>query len=541
MLGVRLACVAGSIAALMMAGPAMAAPTPAPLGKPTRAATSAAKPAASPRVIAVDVGRVKGPHAKSFRVCVGAGRANEGLRADWQQQLGEVHRECGFRYVRFHGLLHDDMGVYQESRDGQPVYNWQYVDKLYDAILAAGVKPFVELGFMPSALASGTKTIFWWKGNVTPPKSYEKWEAFIEALTRHFEDRYGRDEVKTWYFEVWNEPNLDVFWAGTQAEYFKLYAHSVRAIKRVCRDYRVGGPATAGAAWVPEFLRHCAEQNLPADFVSTHSYNVDGSVDEFGEQQLRLVRDKDVVGDDVLRVTGEIKASPRPEVELHFTEWSASYSSRDPVHDHYLSAAFILSRLKRAGEAADSLSYWTFTDVFEEGGPGPTPFHGGFGLLNLQGLRKPAFYAYQFLNRLGDTELVNADGQSWACTSREGVQILVWDLKLPAQDASNQVYFKRDLPAARLGDVRLSVGGLAPGDYDWTFHRVGYRSNDVYADYLLLGSPSWLSQAQVAGLAAQNDGSPVLRRRVTLEAGGTLTHDLEMRENDVWLAVATRR
>ena len=244
-----------ALSILLLLSPGVLAAASAAAAKPPKAVASVA-----PRTIAVDVGRVKGPHDKAFRLCVGAGRANEGLRADWQEQLATVQRECGFRYVRFHGLLHDDMGVYQETRDGKPVYNWQYVDALYDAILRAGVKPFVELGFMPGALASGTKTIFWWKGNVTPPKSYEKWEALIEALTRHFEERYGRDEVATWYFEVWNEPNLDYFWTGTQADYFELYARSVRAIKRVSPDYRVGGPATAGAAWAPEFLRYCAEQ-----------------------------------------------------------------------------------------------------------------------------------------------------------------------------------------------------------------------------------------------------------------------------------------
>jgi xylan 1,4-beta-xylosidase len=505
-------------------------------GPPTQAKATVV----APRTIAVDVGRVKGPHDKAFRFCVGAGRAAEGLRADWQEQLATVSRECGFRYLRFHGLLHDDMGVFQETRQGEAIYNWQYVDALYDAILGVGMKPFVELGFMPAALASGQKTIFWWKGNVTPPKSYEKWEALIEALTRHLEERYGRDEVASWYFEVWNEPNLEAFWTGSQADYFQLYARAARAIKRVHTGYRVGGPATAGAAWVDEFLRHCTEQDLPVDFVSTHSYNVEGYLDELGKQQLRLVQ-RDVVGDDVLRVAGEIAASPCPEVELHFTEWSASYSSRDPVHDHYFSAPFILSRLKRIAGTAQSLSYWTFTDIFEEGGPGPTPFHGGFGLLNLQGLRKPAFYAYQFLNRLGDMELLNEDPSSWACTSEEGVQILLWDLRTPDQDAPNQVYFKRDLPSAPTGEVRLVVSGLPAGDYDLALHRVGHRSNDVYADYLLMGSPSWLSGPEVERLASRNDGRAILRRRVTLAAGESLEHRLEMHANDVWLALVQRR
>jgi len=501
-------------------------------------------PAADPavRTIAVDVARVKGPFDRAFKFCVGAGRANEGLRADWQDQLATVHRECGFRYLRFHGLLHDDMGVYRAGPDGAPLYNWQYVDKLYDAMLAIGVKPFVELSFMPADLASGTKTIFWWKGNITPPKSYEKWEALIEALTRHLEERYGRDEVKTWYFEVWNEPNIAPFWTGTQDDYFKLYATTVRAIKRVCPDYRVGGPATAGAAWVPEFLRHCAESHLPVDFVSTHSYDVDGYLDENGQRQLRMIRGRNNVADDVLRVAKEIAASPFPGLELHFTEWSASYSSRDPVHDHYFSAPYILSTLKRVSGAATSMSYWTFTDVFEEGGPGPTPFHGGFGLLNLQGLKKPSFYAYQFLDQLGDTELEDSDPDSWACRGNDGVQVLLWDLHMPEQgDAPNQTYFKQDLPSARTRDVRLRVAGLAPGDYELTLSRIGYHSNDVYADFMQLGSPTWLSQQQVAALAAQNDGKPVLQQEVAVAAGTSLDHTIEVHENDVWLAVIKKK
>jgi xylan 1,4-beta-xylosidase len=496
------------------------------------------------RTIAVDVTKVKGPHDKAFRFCVGAGRANEGLRADWEEQLATVHRECGFRYCRFHGLLHDDMGVYREARDGSPLYNWQYVDKLYDAMLAAGVKPFVELSFMPQALASGERTIFWWRGNVTPPKSYEKWEALIEALTRHLEERYGREEVKTWYFEVWNEPNLspDGFWTGTQADYFKLYEHAARAIKRVCPDYRVGGPATAGAAWTPEFLRHCAENHLPVDFVATHSYNVDGYLDENGQQALRMIRGRNNVSDDVLRVAKEIAASAFPRLELHFTEWSASYSSRDPVHDHYFSAPYILSTLKLVTGAAASMSYWTFTDVFEEAGPGPTPFHGGFGLLNLQGLKKPSFYAFQFLNQLGETELANADADSWACTSRDGVQVLLWDMRTPEQgNESNQVYFKRDLPPASVGSVKLSVAGLAPGEYELSLSRIGYHSNDAYADFMQMGAPSWLSQQQVKEISSKNTGTPIVRQSVTVTAGAPFTHTIDLHENDVWLAVIKKK
>lgn len=236
------------------------------------------------RIVAADFNKPVGPLNRMFEHCVGAGRANEGLRADWQRQLRFVREECGFRYIRFHGLFCDDMGVYFEDK-GRPVYNWQYVDELFDFILSIEMKPFIELGFMPSALASGPQTIFWWRGNITPPKDYAKWEAFVAAFVQHVTERYGSDEVRSWYFEVWNEPNLDGFWMGNpekksfeewapgaRAEYLKLYEHSVRAVKSVDAAYRVGGPATAGEGWIDETLDFCAERNVPLDFVSTHSY-----------------------------------------------------------------------------------------------------------------------------------------------------------------------------------------------------------------------------------------------------------------------------
>jgi xylan 1,4-beta-xylosidase len=238
---------------------------------------------AQQRNIDLDVTQVKGQLDHMFNLSVGAGRANEGLRADWQQQLAELRKDTGFRYIRMHGLLSDDMAVFRIDAQGKEQYNFQYVDALFDYLQSIGIKPFVELGFMPSAMASGTKTIFWWRGNVTPPRDYAQWERLIKALTTHWTERYGKAEVASWYFEVWNEPNLDGFWAGTQDEYFKLYAHAARAVKSVDASYRVGGPATAGGDWIPEMIGYASKNSVPLDFVSTHSYGVNqGFLDEFG-------------------------------------------------------------------------------------------------------------------------------------------------------------------------------------------------------------------------------------------------------------------
>lgn len=517
-------------------------------------------PAAAPtevRVIEADLARVRGAFNRKTDLCVGAGRANEGLRADWQRQLAEVRRECGFRYLRFHGLLCDDMGVCQVGPNGHEIYNWQYIDELFDALLGLGVRPFVELGFMPSALASGPHTIFWWKGNVTPPRDPARWAALIKALAAHWTERYGEDEVARWYFEVWNEPNLHYFWIGDKGgrseaefdayarqEYFKLYAITARAVKAVSPRYRVGGPATAGNAWIPETIGFCATNGVPLDFISTHHYAVmSGYLDEHGSAGTVFSPDREAMTREIKHSRAQIASSAKPGLELHYTEWSSSYTPSDPLHDSYHSAAFILSKLKGADDAAQSMSYWTFTDIFEEAGPRVTPFHGGFGLLNYQGIRKPAFFAYQFVRRLGDHELATTDADAWVCADDQGgVQALFWDFTIthPGPVIINQEYYRKDLPSDEARSARLRLRGLPPGQYALKAYKVGYRSNDAYTAYLDLGSPGQLTRSQVATLKEAGSGSPFLSETVAVGADRGFDRTYAMRQNDAALVVLTR-
>lgn len=498
------------------------------------------------RLIKVDYNQPAGPLNTMFKECIGAGRANEGLRADWQQQLAVVRKECGFKYIRFHGLLTDDMGVYREDRTGNAEYNYQYVDVLYDYILSIGMKPFVELGFMPSALASGNQTVFWWKGNITPPKDYSKWEELIRNVTNHFTERYGAEEVKTWYFEVWNEPNLkDGFWTGTMDDYFKLYAYSARAIKSVNKDYKVGGPATAGAAWVTEMIEFCSKNSVPIDFVSTHTYGVkQGYLDEYGGSGTILSKDVMSVSGDVINSRKQISNSAAPGLELHYTEWSSSYTPADPVHDSYHEAAYILHKLKQTGKAANSMSYWVFTDIFEEAGPRFTPFHGGFGLLNQQGIKKPAFFSYFMLNKLGETELVNADSLSWACKNKEGgIQVLFWDFThtLPGDSVNNQVYYIRDLPSAPKGKVKVEINGIPEGNYSMEIYKTGYKTNDAYSTYVAMNRPAQLTVQQVNTIKQLNNGAPVITETISIDAKGHFGKEINLNENDVYLLNLVRK
>jgi xylan 1,4-beta-xylosidase len=524
-------------------GAALSLPTPAP-ARARRTGSASTIPGPDPvsvRIVSADYSRVKGMRHTFFNEVVGAGRAAEGLRADWQRDLAFVHRECGFRYIRFHGLLQDELGVYSEDKQGRPVYNFQYIDSLFDAILKIGMRPFVELGFMPNALASGNKTIFWWKGNITPPKDYDKWRSLIQALVRHFTDRYGSSEVKRWFFEVWNEPNLDLFWSGTQDDYFRLYETTSRAIKEVSPGYRVGGPATAGRGWITEMIDFAAKSQAPIDFISTHDYGVSGmGLDENGVQQLMLDQSPNAIIGGVQEVRGKIASSVMPRLQLHYTEWSTSYSPRDPVHDSYISAPYVLSKLKGSEGYADSMSYWTFTDIFEESGPVPSPFHGGFGLLSFQGLPKPSFFAYQFLNRLGETELVSSDSASWVTRNSKGVQVLFWNFSTPQTTESDQSLFKRDLPSKAAGTVRVLINGLRAGNYKVRVYKIGYDLNDVYTGYLKMGSPPTLHPSQAKELTDKNAGAPVETSTLRVGSAGSYKRDFSIRENDVCLVTIER-
>jgi len=491
------------------------------------------------RIIAVDVDQVQGPLDTSFKECVGAGRANEGLRADWQDQLRAARRECGFQYIRMHGLLTDDMGVYKEDAHGNPVYNWQYIDRLYDFLLSIDIKPFVELSFMPRDLASGNNTVFWWRGNITPPKSYDKWADLIRQLVLHFQERYGQDEVKSWYFEVWNEPDLqNSFFTGTKEDYFKLYAVTARAIKSVSLDYHVGGPATAMGQWDKSFIDFCHNDNVPLDFISSHSYGVKGGyVDESGQRGTVIDASPDSV---IGRMVGErrmIDRSPMPALPLHFTEWSSAYTPTDFMHDTYQQAAFILSKVKGAYQSVNSMSYWTFTDIFEEAGPRMTPFHGGFGLMNYEDLKKPAFYAFKFLNELGQSELKNADPASWVCKNPDhSVQALFWNYTpiVPPTGMNDQQFYQHEIPAKESGWVRLCITNLPAGSYTLEIYQTGYRANDVFTGYLDLGSPSQLTPAQVGILRRLSGGSPQIVETIQIEKGKPLVRTFPLRQNDVY-------
>ncbi|MDP1027992.1 cellulase family glycosylhydrolase [Sphingomonas sp. KR1UV-12] len=508
-----------------------------PLAAPP--AQAAPTEVAAVREIRVDARAPTRPRDPMALMSVGSDYPGVLIRDDSLAQLAIVQRELGFRYIRFHALFHDALGTYREV-NGRPVYDWTRIDYLYDRLLKLGIRPFVELGFTPHAMRTSDQTLFYWKGNTSHPQP-EKWSALVDAFVRHAIARYGANEVRRWYFEFWNEPNLDGFWEGAdKAAYLDYYGRTVRAIKAIDPQLRVGGPATAGAAWVPEFLAYADTHRLPVDFIATHTYGVEGGfLDERGEGDNKLSRNPDAVVADVRKVRAEIEASKHPGLPLFFTEWSTSYNPRDPIHDDYLSAAYILAKLRRTEGLAQGMSYWTFSDLFEEPGPQKRPFEGGFGLMTPQGVRKPAWFAYKYLHELGDRELPTGDPDSIAAVKGKAIQLLAWRDVLPDQPVSNRPFFTRVRPAAAAAPLRLRVAGLAPGRYTVRTRRTGFRQNDAYTAYLEMGRPETLDAAQLATLQSLTRDRPVVS---TVRAGrdGTATLDLPMRDHDVVMVELTR-
>jgi len=450
----------------------------------TLAATSLA---AQPReTITVDASAPAEPFPHFWEHMFGSGRAVLSLRESYREDLRAVRAVTAVRYVRFHAVLHDEMGVYGVNGHGAPVYNFSYIDQVYDGLLANGVRPFVEISFMPAKLAArDVRQSFWYRPIVSPPADYKRWDALIMALARHLIERYGIDEVSQWYFEVWNEPNLD-FWAGEpkQATYFTLYDHTARSLKAVDARLRVGGPATAQAAWVAAFLRHCKDNQTPVDFVSTHVYGDDKAKDVFGTNE-HLTR-RQMVCRAVQKVHTEIQASPLPAVPLLWSEFNASWSNHPEVTDAPFMGPWLAETIRQCDGFVQEMSYWTFSDVFEEQGVVKTPFYGGFGLLAVGGIPKPAFNAFALLHGLGEQRLANDAPEILVTRQSDGALVVaLWNYAEVGTTAPMRSVALRIAHSAAQSASVQSIDGV---------------HGNVRIAYERMGSPRYPTQRELAQL-----------------------------------------
>lgn len=438
---------------------------------------------AGAEAITIDAHAPVHPFPHYWEQMFGSGRAILSLRESYRRDLRELKKATGFNYIRFHAIFHDEVGLYNEDEHGNPVYNYSYVDQIYDGLLENGVRPFVELSFMPEKLASTqSRQGFWYKPFNSPPKDWDRWGDMIEHFARHLVERYGIDEVSQWYFEVWNEPNID-FWAGDpkEATYYHLYDVSARALKRVSPRLRVGGPSTAQAAWVDRFIKHCVDENVPVDFVSTHVYANDTARDVFGTNE-QIPRDQ-MVARAVEKVHNQVKASARPSLPLIFSEYNASYMSEVEVTDSPFMGPWLANTIRQCDGLVDIMAYWAFSDVFEEQGVVKRPFYGGYGLMAAGNIPKPAYNAFLLLHRLG-TERLQVDSDSVIATRRKdgSLAIVAWNYAPPGNGGTPK-------------EINLSLRGLA-GARQARIRIVDRSLGNSFAAWVAMGQPDFPSRQQ---------------------------------------------
>ena len=427
------------------------------------------------------------PFPHYWEMMFGSGRAILSLRESYRRDLREVENATGFKYIRFHAIFHDEVGLYDEDSEGKPVYNFSYIDQIYDGLLENHVRPFVELSFMPLKLASEpTLHSFWYKPNVSPPNNWNKWDDLISHFARHLIERYGIEEVSQWYFEVWNEPNLD-FWAGQPKDqtYFQLYDSTARTLKQVDIRLRVGGPATAQAAWVDRFIRHTVENDVPVDFVSTHVYANDLSEDVFGTSE-KIPR-TDFVCRAVRKVHDQVEASPRRNLPIIWSEYNASYKNEPEVTDADFMGPWLANTIRQCDGLVEMMAYWAFSDVFEEQGVVKEPFYGGFGLIAEDDLPKPSFNAFKLFHRLGNTRFA-VDSQSALVTRRgDGTIVMaVWNLFLPSTPGVE----KR---------VSITLNGSGKENRAMVY-RLDSTHGSLVSKYTAMGKPPYPTQEQIQAL-----------------------------------------
>jgi xylan 1,4-beta-xylosidase len=452
-------------------------------------------------IILVDASAHAHPFPHFWEQMFGSGRAVLTLRDSYRRDLRSTKQITDFHYVRFHAVFHDEMGIYDEDAQGNTVYNFSYLDQTYDGLLANGVRPFVELSFMPKKLAAKEMLhAFWFKPTIAPPKDYAKWDDLITHFVQHVIDRYGIDEVSQWYFEVWNEPNLD-FWGGEprQPTYFELYDHTARALKAVSPKLRVGGPASAQAAWADAFLKHCADENVPVDFVSSHVYGNDKSEDVFHSHE--VIPRNQMVCRAVKKVHDQIKASSMPSLPLVWSEFNASYMNEPAVTDMAYMGPWLADTIRQCDGLVEMMSYWTFSDVFEEQGVVKTPFYGGFGLIAAGGIPKPAFNAFALLHHLGDERIdLNSDSALLTRTKEGALVLAVWNYAPPEKEGAPRTFTLR-FKGTRASEAQVSV--------------VDPQHGDMRPTYLKMDSPRYPTQAQIEELKKAAQLPPPETRALT--------------------------
>lgn len=451
-------------------------------------------------------------------------RTGENIRKVWNMGFNTCHaplllrddlwdhakkgRDLGFKYIRFHSNFSEKIGIYNEDSDGKPIYNFEKLDIIYDKIIGSGLLPFFEISFCPELLKKTDSDICFYKACTSIPKSYEKWDALIKALIIHVIERYGLNCVKNWYFEVWNEPDL-IFFDGEIDDYFELYDHTVAAIKGVKEELHVGGPATSKCEWISEFIKHIEEgskitnfERVPCDFISTHAYPSDLPFLNNANGSVKL-QNSSVLNELYKSVRNKMNNSSLRLLPLIMGEWNSSAGPYAYNHDEKNNAAFIVKTMLELKDTIDGSLFWNLTDIYEECGFHYTPFHGGYGIMNVNSIPKSSYNAFKLLNEMNGRELelvVSNSELPQGCgilatydNSKEQVNILIYN------------YIEPDSIDFKPWTLKLEVKSIHKESIAYKSQAINDNSGSPYEWWRAIGSPDYLTVDTIQLLSKKSD------------------------------------
>ncbi|MBW8347837.1 helix-turn-helix domain-containing protein [Bacillus sp. IITD106] len=487
-------------------------------------------PSIETKNVMVDMARKTQKIKHTWKNLITIGKAKEGLHRDVQDQIRYLQQKCPFRYLRFHGIFDDAMMVYYEDDEENPIFNFRLVDQLFDFLLSIGLKPFVELGFMPSDLASDkSKTVFYKKSYISPPKSLDRWCKLVDRFIRHCLNRYGLREVESWKFEFWNEPELHIFWSGTVAEYLDFYRRTYETIKLVSRNLQIGAPGRiitiSSPLYQEDFFTYCREHNCLPDFIPVHFYPhelICHTMDQENQAPAFLIKaydqaliefigispNPDLLADALENEKKMLAEAGLGELEIYLTEWNSTTYHRDLTNDTLYKAAYIVKNIVENLDRIDGFGYWVLSDNIEETAASPDIFHGGLGIIAQNGIPKAGMFAYELLAKLGD-ELITKDKGYVVTSGGGGYQILTYhychfDDLYAMGDTSfiNETNRYNGFKDHKTLKMEIGLTDIPSGKYKMVKTVISRQNGSSYDKWVEMGAPKALTEEDIAYLKA---------------------------------------
>ncbi len=372
----------------------------------------------------------------SWRTVVGVGRAKELLYSEVQDMLRQLQRDVGFRYLRFHGIFSDDMLVCRTGRDGALQFSFTLVDKALDFILSIGLKPQIQFSFMPAAMAAEPdRTVFASPFTISLPRRMEEWNRLVTLFLTHVQKRYGTQEIRSWLYSVWNEPDTSrqMFGFEDRQQFFTLYEATCRTVKEFDSELVFGAPSLfpitkENYKWMRDYLSFADVHGCRPEFIDVHYYSDDFHQLPPGVSTFTAPAtangDPDHFGKFITELHDFLEQESVGHLPVYITEWNLTVSHRSLINDTCFKGCYLVKNFLENYDRVDAVGYWCLTDFLEEYQPAQHLFHGGMGLFTVNGIKKAPYYAMEMLSRLGDTLV--AAGEGYFVTRRGERMVMVF-------------------------------------------------------------------------------------------------------------------